>query len=109
MTASIRSSADLTAGVGDALLVPRAVRILAGHDAEGNLRRRHCVSIMVNPTSGAFSNLAIGVSDMGIKSNPQEPVSSIPEFYIGGQGEDQPSTAFVDAQGNLVISGRTNL
>jgi gliding motility-associated-like protein len=45
--------------------------------------------------------------DMGItKFNPTGR-SVIYSTYLGGEGSEQPHSLFVDAQGNLVISGRT--
>ena len=82
----------------------------ATYDAEGNFYGGGIVFDNGYPTSpGAFSNSFNGkLYDMGItKFNPSG-TRIVYSTYIGGQGEDQPHSLFVDAQGNLVISGRTN-
>jgi hypothetical protein len=53
----------------------------------------------------AFSG---GEFDMGIIKLNSSGTSRIYATYIGGSGKEQPHSMFEDAQGNLVIAGRTN-
>ena len=60
-------------------------------------------------TPGAIQNAyAGGASDIGITKFSTNGRTVIYSTYIGGGGDEQPHSLFVDAQGSLVISGRTN-
>ncbi|MGX5820431.1 DUF7948 domain-containing protein [Chitinophaga lutea] len=62
------------------------------------------------PTSpGAYDGTFNGKTfDMAITKFNATGSRIIYSTYIGGAGEEQPHSLFVDGQGNLVISGRTN-
>ncbi len=62
------------------------------------------------PTSpGAFQqSYSGGEFDIGIIKLNSSGTSSIYATYIGGNQKEQPHSMFEDAQGNLVIAGRTN-
>lgn len=62
------------------------------------------------PTSpGAFeTSYQGGPFDIGIIKLSPNGANRIYATYIGGSGEDQPHSLFVDPQGNLVLAGRTN-
>jgi gliding motility-associated-like protein len=67
-------------------------------------------------STGAFqTNYQGGVSesnlsgyDIGIMKFNATGTTRVYATYIGGNGNDQPHSLVVDAQGNLVIAGRTN-
>ncbi len=54
---------------------------------------------------GGFGSQAI---DIGIIKLSANGVNRIYATYIGGSGNEQPHSLIVDAQGNLVVSGRSN-
>ncbi|MGB5027006.1 MAG: SBBP repeat-containing protein, partial [Chitinophagaceae bacterium] len=62
------------------------------------------------PTSpGAYqTNYQGGPFDIGIIKLTPDGSNRVYATYIGGSGEDQPHSLFVDPQGNLVLAGRTN-
>ena len=62
------------------------------------------------PTSpGAYqTNYQGGPFDIGIIKLTPDGSNRVYATYIGGSGEDQPHSLFVDPLGNLVLAGRTN-
>jgi gliding motility-associated-like protein len=83
----------------------------ATYDAQGNF---YGGGITFDPgnypvTPGAVQNaFQGGTFDMGITKWSANGRNIIYSTYIGGNGLDQPHSLFVDTQGNLIISGRTN-
>ncbi|HJU45920.1 MAG TPA: PKD domain-containing protein, partial [Chitinophagaceae bacterium] len=60
-------------------------------------------------SSGAFqTSFGGGEFDIGIMKLSTNGTRRVYATYIGGNGKDQPHSLFCDAQGNLVIAGRTN-
>jgi gliding motility-associated-like protein len=59
-------------------------------------------------TTGAAQSNYKGEFDIGIIRLSANGSSRIYGTYLGGSGEDQPHSLMADAQGNLVIAGRTN-
>lgn len=82
----------------------------ATYDAQGNFYGGGIVFDVGYPVSaGAYDNSFNGKGwDMGITKFNAQGSRIIYSTYIGGAGEDQPHSLFVDGQGNLVISGRSN-
>jgi len=59
-------------------------------------------------TTGAVQNAFQGGQfDIGISKFTPNGRNLVYATYIGGNGDEQPHSLFTDAQGNLVISGRT--
>ncbi len=82
----------------------------ATYDGEGNFYAGGIAFDAGYPTSaGAYDQTFNGRTyDMAITKFNASGTRIIYSTYIGGQGEEQPHSLFVDGQGNLVISGRTN-
>lgn len=62
-------------------------------------------------SSGAFQQNFGGPNngwDIGIIKLTPDGTNRVYATYIGGSGNDQPHSLFVDAQGNLVIAGRSD-
>jgi gliding motility-associated-like protein len=60
-------------------------------------------------STGAYqTNFQGGGFDIGIIKLSSNGSSRIYATYIGGSGEEQPHSLIVDAQGNLILAGRTN-
>lgn len=60
-------------------------------------------------TPGAFQQTyAGGDFDIGIIKLSPDGSNRVYATYIGGSGKDQPHSLIADAQGNLIIAGRTN-
>ncbi len=60
-------------------------------------------------STGAFqTNFQGGGFDIGIIKLSSNGSSRIYATYIGGSGLEQPHSLIVDAQGNLILAGRTN-
>lgn len=81
----------------------------ATYDAEGNFYGGGIAFNAGYPTSAGVYDQTFngGEYDMAItKFNPSG-TRIIYSTYIGGSAREQPHSLFVDAQGNLVISGRT--
>jgi gliding motility-associated-like protein len=58
---------------------------------------------------GAFkTTFNSGKTDIAIIKLSPNGVNRIYATYIGGNGEEQPHSLFADAQGNLVVAGRSN-
>lgn len=82
----------------------------ATYDAGGNFYGGGIVFAQGYPVSpGVYDGTFNGATyDIGVtKFNPNGS-RIVYSTYIGGMGEEQPCSMFVDAAGNLVISGRTN-
>ena len=56
----------------------------------------------------AYSSGGADLFDMGIIKLNSTGNSRLYATYIGGSGKEQPHSMFEDAQGNLVVAGRTN-
>lgn len=82
----------------------------ATYDAQGNFYAGGIAFNTGYPVStGAYDNAFNGGAfDMAITKFNAAGTQIIYSTYIGGGGEDQPHSLFVDPQGQLVISGRTN-
>jgi len=60
-------------------------------------------------SAGAFeTTFEGGPFDIGIIKLSPDGSTRMYATYIGGSGEEQPHSLFVDNQGNLIIAGRTN-
>lgn len=60
-------------------------------------------------STGAFQTTYQGGEfDIGIIKLTPDGSNRVYATYIGGNGKDQPHSLIVDAQGNLVLAGRTN-
>ncbi|MEO5781762.1 MAG: PKD domain-containing protein [Ginsengibacter sp.] len=60
-------------------------------------------------STGAFqTSYKSGTFDIGIMKLDPNGKSRIYATYIGGSGEEEPHSLIVDAQGNLILAGRTN-
>ena len=60
-------------------------------------------------TVGAYhENIKGGEFDIGIMKLSPDGSRRIYATYIGGSNEEQPHSIIVDAQGNLILAGRTN-
>lgn len=82
----------------------------ATYDAAGNFYAGGIAFNNGYPVStGAYDNsFNSGQFDMSITKFNAAGTQIIYSTYLGGSGEDQPHSLFVDGQGQLVISGRTN-
>jgi gliding motility-associated-like protein len=82
----------------------------ATYDAEGSFYGGGIVFSPGYPTTPGAVQSAFGggTFDIGISKFSSNGRTLIYATYIGGNGRDQPHSLFVDASGNLVISGRTN-
>lgn len=57
---------------------------------------------------GSYDQSFESIRDIGIIKLSPDGSQRIYATYIGGNGEEQPHSLIVDAQGNLVMAGRTN-
>jgi gliding motility-associated-like protein len=58
--------------------------------------------------NGGVDDEGIGPYDIGIMKFSPNGANRIYATYLGGNGNEQPHSLVADAQGNLVIAGRTN-
>jgi gliding motility-associated-like protein len=77
----------------------------AGNFYGGGIVRDPGYPVTPGAISDAYND---GEYDMGITKFNATGSRMLYSTYIGGSGEDQPHSLFVDGAGNLVISGRTN-
>jgi gliding motility-associated-like protein len=59
-------------------------------------------------STGAYNESFTGAFDIGIIKLSPDGRNRIYATYIGGSGEEQPHSLIVDAQGDLVLAGRSN-
>lgn len=57
---------------------------------------------------GSYDQTFDNIRDIGIIKLSPDGSKRIYATYIGGNGEEQPHSLVVDAQGNLIMAGRTN-
>ncbi len=60
------------------------------------------------PLSSGYDQTFNGTFDIGIIKLTPDGRNMVYTTYIGGGGEDQPHSLIVDAQGNLILAGRSN-